>query len=274
VRVRDADGGVRELILDVGQNTEPLTEPGELLRGLGLTGWSPPLPARLGELVEGPASAAGFRTGDLILAADGEPIADWEAWVSYIRARPGQAVRVQIERDGEHLELPLSIGEVQQDGQRIGRIGAAPQTPENFGAELRTEQRYAPLDAIGIAADKTADMAVVTLRMFWKMLWGEVSVRNISGPISIAEFAGYSMNDGLVSFLQFLAIISISLGLINLLPIPLLDGGQLLYAAIEVIKGAPLSQRAELIGQQVGVALLIVLMSVAFYNDITSRLVN
>src|SRR4030095_11665283 len=129
-------------------------------------------------------------------------------------------------------------------------------------------------DAIGIAADKTADMAVVTLRMFWKMLWGQVSVRNISGPINIAEFAGYSMNEGFISFLQFLAIISIRLGLIKLLPIPLLDGGQLLYACIEAIKGAPLSQRAELIGQQVGVALLLMLMSVAFYNDITSRLVN
>jgi regulator of sigma E protease len=275
VRVRDPDGTVRELVLEVGDNTEPLTEPGALLRGLGLSWWSPPLPPRLAEVVDGGAAAtAGLRGGDLITAADGAPVADWQNWVDYIQARPGQTVEVGIERDGQKLELPLTIGEIEQDGKHIGRIGAAPETPENFGAELRTEQRYAPLEAIGIATDKTADMAVVTLRMFWKMLVGEVSVRNISGPISIAEFAGDSLNDGLVSFLLYLAIISISLGLINLMPIPLLDGGQLLYAAIEAIKGAPLSQRAELIGQQVGVALLLVLMSVAFYNDITSRLVN
>ena len=275
VRVRDVDGSVREVVLEVGENTEPLTEPGALLRGLGLSAWSPPLPPRLGEIVDGEAAAAsGLRTDDLITGVDGAPVADWQAWVDYVQARPGQTVRVEIERAGQKLELPLTIGETDQDDKHIGRIGAAPQTPEDFGAELRTEQRYAPLDAIGIAADKTADMAIVTLRMFWKMLWGEVSVRNISGPISIAEFAGYSLSDGMVSFLLYLAIISISLGLINLMPIPLLDGGQLLYAAIEAIKGAPLSQRAELIGQQVGVALLLVLMSVAFYNDITSRLVN
>jgi regulator of sigma E protease len=275
VRVRDPGGNGRELVLDVGENTEPLTEPGELLHGLGFSPWSPPLPARLGEIVEGEAAAAaGLRSGDRIATVDGSQIADWQDWVDYVRARPGQTVQVEIERAGATLQLPLRIGAAEQDGERIGRIGAAAQTPPDFGAELRTEQRYAPLDAIGIAFDKTADTAVVTLRMFWKMLWGEVSVRNISGPISIAEFAGYSLNGGLVSFLTYLALISISLGLINLFPIPLLDGGQLMYAAIEAIKGAPLSQRAELIGQQVGVALLLVLMSVAFYNDITARLVN
>ena len=275
VGVRDDAGVERDLLMEIGKDTTALTEPGQLLKGLGLSGWSPPLPARLGELLsDGPARAAGLRTGDLVVAVDETPIADWGEWVEYLRARPNQTVRVQVERDGQVLELPLAIGEAQEGDQPIGRIGAAPQTPEGFGEELRTEQRYAPIEAIGIAADKTLNMSTVTLRMFWKMLWGEVSVRNISGPISIAEFAGYSLSDGFVSFLSFLAIISISLGLINLLPIPLLDGGQLLYAGIEAVKGAPLSQRAELIGQQVGVALLLVLMTVAFYNDISSRLVN
>jgi regulator of sigma E protease len=275
MRVRGPDGAERSLLLEIGEDTEPLTEPGYLLRGLGLSGWSPPIPARLGEVLEdGAARAAGFESGDLVLAADGTPIADWEAWVAYVRERPGETVNVRIEREGRELELPLAIGTAEQDGVRTGRIGAAPQTPEDYGAELRTEQRYPPLEAIGMAFDRTVDMSVVTLSMFWKMLWGEVSVRNISGPISIAQFAGYSLSDGLVPFLSSLALISISLGLINLLPIPLLDGGQLMYAAIEAVKGAPLSQRAELIGQQVGVILLIALMSVAFYNDITSRLVN
>jgi regulator of sigma E protease len=270
VRLRDANGGPRELILDVGDNTEALTEPDKLVSGLGLSFWSPPLPPRLGEVIDGPAATAGLRSGDLVVSANGAPIGDWETWVDYIRARPGQTVQLTIERDGQRLDLPLTIGEADQDGKHIGRIGAAPQTPENLGAELRTEQRYAPLDAIGIAADKTADMAVVTLRMFWKMLWGQVSVRNISGPINIAEFPVQHERGHLV---PAVSRSSASARLINLLPIPLLDGGQLLYACIEAIKGAPLSQRAELIGQQVGVALLLVLMSVAFYNDIT-RLVN
>jgi regulator of sigma E protease len=275
VRVRDPGGAERSLLLEVGDDTERLTEPGQLLRGLGFSAWSPPIPARFGEIAEdGAARSAGLRTGDLVLAADGTPIADWESWVNYVRARPNQTIDLRIERDGEDMTVPLTIGEAEQDGVRTGRIGAAPQVPPGYGEELRTEQRYAPIEAVGIALDKTADMAAVTASMFWRMLWGQVSVRNISGPISIAEFAGYSLGDGLVPFLDFLAVISISLGLINLLPIPLLDGGQLLYAGIEAVKGAPLSQRAELIGQQVGVVLLLALMSVAFYNDITSRLVN
>jgi regulator of sigma E protease len=270
VRVRDAGGAERDLLMRLGQDTTALTEPGELLKGLGLSMWSPPLPPRLGEIVsDGPAQAVGLRAGDLVLAVDDTPISDWRDLVDYVRARPNQSVTVRAERDGQVLDVRLVLGETEEDGSRVGRIGAGPQMPDGYGAELRTEQRYAPLEAIGIAAGKTADMATVTLRMFWKMLWGEVSVRNISGPISIAEFAGYSLSGGFVSFVGFLAIISISLGLINLLPIPLLDGGQLLYAGIEAVKGAPLSHRAELIGQQVGVALLLVLMTVAFYNDIS-----
>jgi regulator of sigma E protease len=270
VRVRDEAGAERDLVMQLGQDTTSLTEPGELLGGLGLSMWSPPLPPRLGEIVSGgPAEAAGLRSGDLVLSIDDTTLSDWRDLVDYVQARANQSVRVRVERDGQTLEIPLLIGETEEDGTRVGRIGAGTQKPDGYGEELRTEQRYAPLEAIGIAASKTADMATVTLRMFWKMLVGEVSVRNISGPISIAEFAGYSLSGGFVSFVSFLAIISISLGLINLLPIPLLDGGQLLYAGIEAVKGAPLSHRAELIGQQVGVALLLVLMTVAFYNDIS-----
>jgi regulator of sigma E protease len=274
LRLRAPDGAERTALIEVGEDVAPLTEPGALLSGLGLSVWSPPWPARLGELKEGGAAqAAGLRPGDLVLSADGETIAEWEAWREYVRARPGRTVKVRIERDGRVLELPLAIGEHEEDGARVGRIDASAQPPADLGAELRAEQRYPPLAALSVAAEKTWDMSVLTLRMFWKMLWGEVSVRNISGPINIAEFAGYSASSGLVPFLTFLAIVSISLGLINLLPIPLLDGGQLLYAGIEAVRGAPLSHRAELIGQQVGVALLLALMSVAFYNDI-SRLVN
>jgi regulator of sigma E protease len=274
MRVRSEAGAEREVVLDVGDRVEALTEPGALLPGLGLSVWSPPLPPRLGELAEGGAAdRAGLRTGDLILAADGSEVADWEAWRQYVRARPGETVQVRVERDGRAVDVALAIGVHDEDGTRVGRIDAAPQAPPDFGAELRAEQRYGPLEAGRVAVVKTWDMSVLTLRMFWKMLWGEVSVRNISGPINIAQFADFSASGGIVPFLSFLAIVSVSLGLINLLPIPLLDGGQLLYAGIEAIKGSPLSQRAELIGQQLGVALLLALMSVAFYNDI-ARLVE
>ena len=233
------------------------------------------MPPRLGEIADGEAAqAAGLRTGDLVIAADGQPVSDWGDWVELHPGAAEQTVQLQVQRDGDGLGATAR--------HRRGRTGwQAHRThrrrPADAGGLWRRAAHRAalrPIEAIGIAFDKTVDMSAVTLRMFWKMLWGEVSVRNISGPISIAEFAGYSLNDGFVSFLGFLAIISISLGLINLLPIPLLDGGQLMYGIIEAVKGAPLSQRAELIGQQVGVALLLALMSLAFYNDISSRLVN
>jgi regulator of sigma E protease len=273
MQVRGEDGATRSAIMEVPpEEVEALTEPGELLTGLGLSAWSPPWPPRLGEVTEGgAASAAGLRAGDLVRSADGVAMPDWETWREYVRARPGQTIELEIERDGAVIELPLTVGETEEEGERFGRIDAAAERPD-FD-ELRAEQRYPVLEALRVAAVKTWDMSALTLRMFWKMLWGEVSVRNISGPINIAEFAGYSASGGVVPFLTFLAIVSISLGLINLMPIPLLDGGQLLYAGIEVVRGTPLSQRAEEIGQQLGVALLLVLMSVAFYNDI-SRLVN
>lgn len=273
MRVRTESGAERDVELAVG-DVEALTEPGALLPGLGLSVWSPPLPPRLGELTPGGAAdRAGLRTGDLVLSANGEPIADWEAWRRFVRARPGETVQVQVERDGQVVDVALAIGEHDEEGTVVGRIDAAPLPPPDFGADLRAEQRYPPLEAGRVAVVKTWDMSVLTLRMFWKMLWGEVSVRNISGPINIAQFAEFSASSGLVPFLSFLAIVSVSLGLINLLPIPLLDGGQLLYLGIEALKGSPLSHRAELFGQQLGIALLLALMSIAFYNDI-ARLVE
>ena len=146
-----------------------------------------------------------------------------------------------------------------QDGQVIGRIGA--------GADNYVEQRYGVVESVPRGIARTWEMSALTLRMLGRMVVGDVSVRNISGPLTIAAFAGDSARAGLTAILSFLAIVSISLGILNLLPVPLLDGGQIVYQAVEWVKGSPLSERTMLIGQQVGLVMLFVLMSFAFYND-------
>jgi regulator of sigma E protease len=155
----------------------------------------------------------------------------------------------------------------------VGRINAVLQVKQEAYAEYVTRQSYGWLESVGKAVYRTWDMSLFTLRMLGKMVVGEVSLKNLSGPITIADYAGQSAQSGWVSYLMFLALISISLGVLNLLPIPLLDGGHLMYYIFEIIKGRPLSERAMEIGQQVGMALLFTLMVFALYNDI-SRLLN
>ncbi|MGH8496587.1 MAG: RIP metalloprotease RseP [Gammaproteobacteria bacterium] len=272
--VRDASGAERQAELNVAGREAELTEPGALLRGLGLEAYSPGLPAVIGNLIEGePADLAGLEPGDRIVRANGEPVAGWEEWVEQVRARPGDAMTLEVERSGETLTLELAIGEAQSEGETIGRIGAAPEVPESIDEDLRAVQQFGPVTAVGASLSRTWEMTALTLRMLWRMVLGDVSVKNLSGPINIAQYAGYTASIGLVAFLNFLAIISLSLGILNLMPIPLLDGGQVLYQLIELAKGSPLSERAQAYGQQIGIALLLMLMSVAFYNDI-ARLIE
>lgn len=259
-------GGEREVIIDVGEDKHRLTEPGELLEGIGLRIWPTDLPAVIGQLVEGEAAAnAGFRTGDRIVSADGEAIDGWTAWYEYVRAHPGRVVDVRTMRDGRELNIVLAIGEMSSDGETVGRIGAGPQTSND---ERRIEVSYGPLEAGVKAVSYTGEMTAFTVRMLWRMVSGDFSARNLSGPITIAQYAGDTARLGPEAFLSFLAIVSISLGILNLMPIPILDGGQMVYQVAEAIKGSPLSPVAELRGQQVGIVLLLGLMSLAFYNDI------
>ncbi|HUO82088.1 MAG TPA: RIP metalloprotease RseP [Gammaproteobacteria bacterium] len=272
--LRDGAGAERIAVLEAGGREAELTEPGALLDGLGFAPFEPELPAVIGEVVDGEAAArAGLEPGDRILSADGEPVAGWVQWVEFVRARPGQRVELAIERGGEPRMLELVIGSMPIDGTPRGRIGAAPAVPEGLADRLRAEQRYAPAAAAAAAVMRTWEMSALTLRMLWRMVLGDVSVKNISGPINIAQYAGYTASAGVAPFLNFLAIVSLSLGILNLMPIPLLDGGQLLYQLIELVKGSPVSERAQLFGQQIGIALLLLIMSFAFYNDI-SRLVG
>ncbi len=274
MRVVDSRGSERSAVIDVADRTEALTEPGALFPGLGLSAWAPEIPARI-ESVEpgGAGERGGLLPGDLIVAAGEERIETWNQWRDFVRARPGETVSVRVERAGRQVMLALDIGEAVDGNERIGMTGTRPVAPEGIGDHMIAEQRYGPLDAIGVAVGKTWDMTALTLRMFWRMLTGDVSLKNISGPINIAQYAGYTAAAGGVAFLSFLAIVSISLGILNLLPIPVLDGGQIAFQLAEAVKGSPLSQRAEIVGQQIGLFLLLMLMSFAFYNDI-ARLVS
>jgi len=150
----------------------------------------------------------------------------------------------------------------------VGRIGIAPGGQATFPASAQVLERYGPLAAVGPALHRTWQTTAVTLKFLWRMVTGEVSLKNVNGPLSIAAYAGISAREGLASFLTFLAAVSISLGVLNLMPVPVLDGGQVVYQLAEAVKGSPLSMRLQAIGQQVGIALLILLMSLAFYNDV------
>lgn len=257
--VEGADGRARTVELDVRGREAELTEPESLWDGLGFSPGA--LPPVIGAVTpDGPAERAGFLQGDRLLSAQSEPIDNWATWVEFIRSRPGQTVSVLVQRGGNERLLTLAIGSVDRDGQVIGRIGV--------GAGNYVEQRYGVVEAVPRGIARTWEMSALTLRMLGRMVVGDVSVRNISGPLTIAAFAGDSARAGLTAVLSFLAIVSISLGILNLLPVPLLDGGQIVYQAVEWARGSPLSERSMLIGQQVGLVMLFVLMGFAFYNDL------
>jgi regulator of sigma E protease len=268
------DGIERPVTLRVTADRRTLTEPGKLLPGLGfdLASWN--AATMIESTPAGSAGArAGLRPGDRLLAVDGQQIANSSAFRSVVGAAANRDISIEVERQGERLRIVAAVPRVIEEGRPIGRLGiqlkeGAPVWPPG----LVETHRSGPIDALVIGVKKTWEMSALTVQMLWRMLTGQVSAKNISGVVSIAEFAGISASLGATAYMAFLAIISVSLGVLNLLPVPLLDGGQIVYQAVEAVKGSPLSERTQLFGQQIGIALLVVLMSLAFYNDISRHL--
>jgi regulator of sigma E protease len=273
LRVR-RDGGERSLTVRVGDDRRAMTEPGKLLPGLGfdLATWS--ANTLVHDAPSGSAGArAGLRTGDRLLAVDGQLVANRAEFIALVSGAPGRDISIEVERGAERLRIVAAVPSVIEQGRPIGRLGISlEEGPQSWPAGLVETHRSGPIDACLSGVAKTWEMSSLTVQMLWRIVTGQVSAKNISGPISIAEFAGISAYLGLTAFLAFLAIISVSLGVLNLMPVPLLDGGQVVYQLVEAVKGTPLSERAQLFGQQVGIALLVVLMSLAFYNDISRHL--
>jgi len=245
----------------------------DALERIGLRLYRPPLEPVIGQVVRGGAAEkAGLAPGDRVLLADGRPVESWEALVAAVQARPEMPLALTIERAGARQSVEVVPASVASGPKRIGRIGAAPQVPASHAEKMLIRVQHGVGESLWKAIVKTGDIAVFSLKMLGKMLVGEVSWKHLSGPVTIADFAGQSAQMGWVSYLTFLALISISLGVLNLLPIPLLDGGHLMYYAIEIVKGKPVSERAMELGQRVGLALLLVMMAFAFYNDLNRLL--
>ena len=262
--LENEQGGHRRATIDVGSDSTRLTEPGALFDGLGFSIWQPP--AGVGSLAPGGAAErAGIRVGDRITAVDGESIRSWGDLLGVVRERPGKAVEVEYLRNDYAATVNLTLGEEGSGEERRGLIGIG---LSETSVDYYSRRTYTPLESLSAAVDKTWTSTLFTMRMLGHMVTGNVSFKNISGPINIAQFAGDSAERGFTYFLGFLAIISISLGVLNLLPIPVLDGGQIVYQVVEMIKGGPLTERAQILGQQIGVLALLLLMSFAFYNDI------
>ncbi|MFW1676663.1 sigma E protease regulator RseP [Pontibacter sp. JAM-7] len=234
---------------------------------IGLEPWRPDVPAVIGTLVPGErAELAGLQLGDQVLQIDGEPVADWYDLVAHVQAAPGQLLQLQLLRDGQKLMLDLTPAEKQVETQQFGYIGAGVQ-PVSWPEEQRRTLQEGPFAAVGHALAKTWQMITLTLDAIWKMIEGAISVKNLSGPITIAKVAGASAASGFESFVSFLAYLSVSLGILNLLPIPVLDGGHLLYYLVEVVTGRPVSERVQMLGMRLGMAIVISLMGIALLND-------
>jgi regulator of sigma E protease len=246
----------------------------EFLDKLGLHLYQPVVLPVIGNVAEDSvAQRAGLQQGDHILRANGAAMQRWMDVVEVIRAHPEQAVQLDVQRGALTLQITVVPQAVAESGKTVGKIGAGPKVDEAAWQAMFIEVSYGPLEALTQSLRKTWETSVISLEMLGKMVMGEVSMKNLSGPITIADYAGQSAKMGVVAYLSFLALISISLGVLNLLPIPLLDGGHLLYYVAELVKGSPASELAWEIGQKIGIALLGTLMVFAIYNDI-NRLVS
>ena len=272
-------GGTAELIVNTGgiEDSRLIDIPKwqfdpaareSLIQVLGISPINIPLKPVLGSIIEGGAAdRAGLQVGDELISADDVPIDNWSGWVTLIRANPENDLVVKIKRSEQNIRVILTP---QRTEDNLGKIGAGVDVNRtSIPANLEAELRYSPLAALGQAVVETWQFSSSTVKSLGGMLLGTVSSKNIGGPITIAQYASASAERGVMSFISFLAMISISLGILNLLPIPVLDGGHLAMYFVEWLRGSPLSEQAQLLGQKIGIVLLLMLMFLAFFNDLS-----
>lgn len=274
---RIGDTGSIALTLDNGKDYElnierwlSKAEEPNVIGELGLSPFRPRVPPVIKELQPGlAAEQAGLKAGDTVLSIDGESIDNWVEFVEKVKTSPGKALSLDVEREGSIAQLTLiPASKTLESGETVGFVGAMVKIPELPKDYIRTVS-YDPLTAIALGIEKTWDMSVVTLESIGKMLQGLLSVKNLSGPITIAKVADASAKAGFEAFISFLAYISVMLAVVNLLPIPVLDGGHFLYYLVEAIKGSPVSEKVQIAGLKLGMSFLFLLMAVAIFNDIS-----
>jgi regulator of sigma E protease len=213
-----------------------------------------------------------LKSGDQVVSIDGEPVNDFRDIAARISGRAGETVSLMYRRGGVDKTVRIPVATDTVGGRKVGRIRASQVPGGAYPESMMLHIQLTPAAALGRAAQEAWSMTALQGRLFWRMVLGQFSMKNLNGPLSIAEYAGDSAEAGVASFLSFLVLISLSLGFLNLLPIPILDGGQIVFQLVEWLKGSPLSERAQVFGQQVGIALLILLMGVALFNDIARQL--
>ncbi|MDH5445863.1 MAG: RIP metalloprotease RseP [Gammaproteobacteria bacterium] len=269
VAVSKGDGFLIKKTIDF-QSLDDYDEPEQALKALGLKPWRPHVDAVVGKVLnDSPASSSGLIGGDKIVAVDGQTINDWYGLVEYVSSRPEQKIVFTIIRNNAKQSISITPTLIERGNKKIGQIGIGPAGNAVIPEDMKREYQYPYLSGLTHSLEKVWRNSVLTLKMIGKLITGEVSIKNLSGPINIAVYAGYSASAGLARFLDFLAIVSISLGVINLLPIPLLDGGHLMNYLIEIIKGKPVSENFEMLGQRIGIVIIVMMMALAIGNDLT-----
>lgn len=249
-------------------------EANDILKQIGISPLMPLLVPRIGDLIDGePGEKAGLMPGDLIVSVNQQVINTWAEWVQLTQSNPNKTMQVELLRGDDLLNLMVTPKAVMNDGLKIGRIGVSPLLDPSINQRFYTTYSLGVLPALIEAAIQTTSYSVLTVKMIGRMLIGDASIQNLSGPISLAQYAGQTASIGLVAFLKFLAFVSVSLGVINLLPIPLLDGGHLFFYLIEAIKGRPVSDKAQAVFMRMGMLMLISMMLLAVFVDL-GRLVG
>ena len=258
------NGAIENIDIPIEQSV--LKKKGDIIKNIGFVPSRPDFGTTLGDVQENsPASLAGLQIGDKIISINDDPVDKWSDYVKIVQSNPNSILRLEVERDSELLAIILVPSEIKIDNQIIGFAGISPS--QNALDKYRINVKYPLIESINKSIRLTVDYTILTFKMIFKLFSGQANVENISGPLSIAEFSGKSLAMGYVYFVYLMAVLSISLGVLNLLPIPMLDGGHLVYYTIEMIIGKPVSMKIQLIGQQVGIVVLLSIMVLAFYND-------